>query len=378
MCPYSLITQLIFFTFALLILYSIFKALSEGNVFSQMSFGLQGIVGENECLVDGVSFYYQYFPRRHHRRPSLKVRVASFSVGNFKIVKESPIDIFFKWMGMNQEIQTGDRDFDRTFYILSDQRGHAGSCLADPEIRDLIRALVALGFNEVGCSKKALYARWNNFHLGNQVDPELINKSGRALSALSKKVSTYGDIPEPGLPMWKFKKAISFLIPILLNGAAIFFSIHFLRFTPVNPGQVMSDSLWISVPALILFIFLSAWFLRGRSSSHREWLLVLAFSLTGFIFSTYYARVWYNGAMDPSSEVEEKTLLITKKWETRRKSSIGYRVGVESWKPGRQIESFRVSFEEYSGVVPGKSRLQCQIHPGRLGYEWIEKTSIRN
>lgn len=98
-----------------------------------------------------------------------KVALTSFgltlkSQSLFKITRESSWDHFFKKLGLVDEIQTGDNEFDKTFYIASDCREFRNEIRTDTKTRQLLLQIFDAGCTSIRCDGETVW-----FHFpGNQ------------------------------------------------------------------------------------------------------------------------------------------------------------------------------------------------------------------
>jgi len=197
-----------------------------------------------------------------------------------------------------------------------------------------------------------------------------VQRSVELLDALGR------DIPEP-LPVhgmdqrsgWRRKRAAAFSIAFgsLLVGVATLVLTDKL-YPPLDRWELFLTSLSYAIPAFIVSAFIAVYLLRGRSSSHREWLLVLLLSAPGFLSSGYGLFGALNGWLDPGPAATH-VVGVQDRWTTDGDSNT-YTVALDSWRTPGAREEIMVPRALYESTRPGVSRLELVTRPGRFGFEW--------
>jgi hypothetical protein len=115
--------------------------------------------------------------------------------------------------------------------------------------------------------------------------------------------------------------------------------------------------------------------LKGRSSSHREFLIVVLLSLPGFLLAGAGGKIFTNGWLDTSTEVVRETI-VAHSWISTSDDDTSYHVEVRSWREGRTVEHLRVSEFFYRQLPRGEARMSITTRSGKWGWEWIEDYSL--
>ncbi|HNV85709.1 MAG TPA: hypothetical protein PKL97_01930 [Candidatus Omnitrophota bacterium] len=322
----------------------------------------------------GVEYTHEYSSGGENIPSYFRISVACPSKGGFRVVKENAFDVFFKKLGVSKEIQTGDPDFDRDFYILTDAVDFSKAYFSESPRRQAIRRLFASGIAEVRHNGKTLEVKWSPFELKDDTDLTFIEKAAGEMEALAKDMPLFFQRSlNPDSAGVKKKRILCFGVPIFLfiaGGLSAVFGMEFYR--PLDWPELFLKSLRYSLPSLILFLWLSFQWLKGRAASHRELLILLSMSVTAYLLSGFGFMTFWNGFADLESPAVFESVPVIEKYKKESDSGTTYYAELGSWRDGKRVERMRVKKEIYLSVVPGKTAMTVSVKPGRLGFEWVE------
>lgn len=294
------------------------------------------------------------------------------SSGEFQVAEETSLERFFKNIGISCEIQTGDPEFDKDFYILADSMEFASPFFQVSEKRQAIREIFRLGFNSVTHDGKVMEAKWSPFQLEEGFDPSIITQTVSHLTTLAKEMAV---LPQSmmflGKPAWKTKRLLAFAIPIaLLIAGFASMATGLSWFLPLDSGRMFLDSLSYSLPLLVLSLWIAVRLIKGRSSSHKELILILILSLVAFPLSGFGPEVFLNGWLDSSTPTTH-TVQVFNKYITRSKNSTNYHVVLDSWRKKGEVEKLEISSSLYRQITLKRTWLNVVTKPGKFGFEWL-------
>jgi hypothetical protein len=323
---------------------------------------------------DGISYHYHWNPGSRNSPSYLQVFVDCMSSGRFRVIREGALERFFTKLGISSQIKTGDAAFDQEFYILSDETDFATGYFSDPQKRQAVSDIFGMGFTEVKHDGKIMEARMSPFKMSDEVDPVGITAPLTSLNLLAAMPSTpFQYHPYELSPQganFKMLRIVAFAVPILVSIAAIVTLVWGMAvFEPLDGVTLFLDSLKYSVPALVLFSWLAVRWVRGRSGSHRELLVILGLSLVAFPLAGFGAQTSLNGWLDASPPVSHQALVV-KKYSTKNKNSTSYYVSLRSWREANTVEKLSVNEAFYHRVTPGKTVITAVTRAGHLGFEW--------
>ena len=326
---------------------------------------------------NGIPYKYKYFGGAQNSPPSFSISIDCDKAGDFKITRESKFDRFFKRIGIAIEMETHDPEFDDRYYVSSNSPRFTEHFLARSEIRSAIDTLFGRGFTQIRKKNKKLELLWIPYRTKTPVQDREIESLVEKLTILFDRIQKI-EIPsyESEKRSWKTRRLIAFLVPsFLILGGILSLIFGIINYPPLDKGKLFLHSLKISLPLLILFIWISVKLLKGRSTSHRELMIVFLLALPAFPLGIFGGKVFLNGWMDQSTPEIHNVRVIRKFW-TKSKNSKTYYIRMNSWRQGRGSEKISVSFREYNRIIPGRSDIAITTMDGKFGYEWIVGYSI--
>ncbi|MCK4760952.1 MAG: hypothetical protein KAW12_02045 [Candidatus Aminicenantes bacterium] len=320
----------------------------------------------------GINYRGGYYRRGRNRPSSLEVVVDCSSPGSFKITKEIWLDRFFKKLGLCCEISTGDEAFDKKFFITTNTVNFTGLFFSSAQKRSLMNEIYDKGFKEISHDGKVMRAKISPFSPGKNFDMNLIREIAALLGQLAKNMPAAPAPRSFDKTGWKAKRIIAFAVPVFLQiiGVIAIFT-GLTDYKPLDGFKFALSTLKFSIPIMIIYLWLPMRLLKGRSSSHREFLIVVFISLVAFISAGGGFSMLLNGKLDKAALVDHHTVVVSKDYSIARRGSKIYYFRVNSWREGVDIESFRIPYRDYRKVVPGKTEVTITTKPGWLGYEWL-------
>lgn len=373
MCPSTLITVIVPLLFFLAI-YSVIRRGMSAQSGSGLTSGTPGFVVtgslfKKTVLLEGAS-YRQWHTRRGKNGPLVLHLEVSCSCPRveFRITNETGFDRAGKAWGLSKEIQTGDGEFDKKFYIWTDTVRSVEHILSDSENRNRVRELFQKGCDHVAFNGKSLSIECVESHSS---AAESLAKTLFQLSAGLLKAGP--GMLVPGCESVRTRRSLLFFVTGFVFIFGIISFVWGMNSYPlVNPAEVFQISLVYSVSAFLIFIVYAFWNLRGSSSAHRDLSIILIMSLVGFGMLSNGVITNWNGAADTSIAEEHHTLIVNKYIHRGSKGRRSYYVTVQSWNdPAGATKNFKVSHSAYETVTPGKDRMRVVTRQGRLGYEWV-------
>lgn len=336
--------------------------------------------GQMNATHDGISYHFRWHAGDRNSPSYLRVFVDCVSHGQFRVIREGALERFSLKLGIASQIKTGDLSFDQEFYILSNETDFASGYFHDPQKRQAVVDIFRMGFTEVKHDGKVMEAKQSPFAMSDDVDPKVITAPLPQLSLLAKIEGT----PFPYQPLalapqgisWRTLRAVAFAVPIVLLLTGFVCTVWGLTsFEPLDSGTLLLDSLKISLPVLVLSLWLALRLVRGRSGSHRELLVILCLSLVAFPLAGFGGEMVLNGWFDTSPPAAYQAMVVNK-YMTRNKNSTSYYVRLSSWRKQSGTEKLGVSQSFYNRVTPNKTMVTAVTRKGFLGFEWLVSYGI--
>lgn len=319
----------------------------------------------------GVRFEHYIIPAGKNTPARAVVSIPSTAPGEFHVRPETGGTEFVKQLGMVDEFQTGDSQFDRKHFFSGSTDDYVRAVFGDRGNLERVRAVFAGGFDQLEKSGTHLIA--------SRQSAELIGIA--ELKSVVEKLAKLSLPPSvPGMEGKGFagKQALytlraAMVIVVVVGGLSI--SVFF------TTGPRLRDA-WIDatvgvlpiVAALCAAILLAAYFgLKGRSMAARGMtemlggLPILAMALAGIL-------VHANERFD-NTEAKVHEVRLLRHYTTSGRKSNHYHLEFESWR-GRNREEFTVSADTYALAHEGQVWL-LRTRRGWLGHVWIESIAPR-
>jgi hypothetical protein len=324
---------------------------------------------EEGRTADGLPYHFHVYSRRRNSGSVLQLWVDTPNSFFFQINSETGIDRTAKQLGVSREIQTGDAEFDRRFYITAHDEEAVRLMLQDAEARAAMQVLSDAGFIEIYQRKKRLGARMV-YYVERHSD---LNFDG-AVAALyriarsAEKVAPYAQHEQP---LGEFMSRSVHIFAAIFLICSVLVWIFGSSSYPVLDGKLLfRRSLGFCLTPLLVFLLTAFFALRERSTSHRELLLLFFVSLVSFPALFYGGCSILNGSYD-NSQPQSHRQIVQRKWWSSGKHGRRYHIAVASWRQGHASEQFSLPYSSYQHLVPDQSAVVIVTRAGHLGFEWM-------
>lgn len=368
--PIIIIISIISILTLTIVLWLIMKKYRQGQ-------GTKGVNKKGISIRDykGHSYEYHYFSGAKNSPSFLSISLNTSNLGKFVIRKESKFDVFFKNIGLTKEIQTGDKDFDDKFYITTDNAGFTKNYLNNKAVLQAIKAIYETGFKHIEVNKNKILAKKSPCSKKDKVEDKTIETIVENLLVIQKNAPETVEW-EAGNQAWKLKRIILFAVLGLLFILSMIFLIAGLATYPVlDAGKLFLFSLKYSIILWLVSCWISIKLLKGRASSHIEFLIAAGVFLFSYLLGAFGMTSYLNGKLDNSVPYEYQQLVIDKKIETSKNSKTYYAI-VNSWREDRETEKIKVGKSHYDKINSGETLLLISTKPGAFGFEWITDYQI--
>lgn len=340
--------------------------------------------------LDGLPYRFRRKDARKYdpERFVLTVETPAEAGGSLLIRKETIVDRYLMRARISVELQTGDAEFDRTWYIESETSEFARLFFADSGKREAVRGIAAAGFSDVKlvATGTEVTVTASTDSPGDQFyeQPERIKDVVRRMRRLTQSLpevcerrESAGRAGSATTP--KITRAVDAALWIAL-AAAIAIQMFWMNGTVwvsgnnvLDLGGMFEASLKISLPLVIAYLWLAVRVLRGRSSSHKELLFHGGVAIIAIPWAVFGSMDLIDTALDFSQIVSHKTHLVDVQ-EYFGTRSTTYVAEVESWREGVKTEKIKIHGWTYDLLYPRKAQhpvVTVGTRPGVLGFEWF-------
>jgi len=327
----------------------------------------------------GIPFVCRYFPGSKNNPPSLTIQLNTSSPARLTIRREAWYDRFARRIGLVGEMQTGDPAFDGAYFLDTEREDIYQSLLSADAKRRQIEALFGLEFpvREIVFGKKDLRVVLSPLK-GDAIARVPVEEYLEGLASLSTEIPASGyAVPysapfSPARPRTPISRAGLVLLfaslGLLIAGGAVALGWGMHAYEPLGNGLVLR-ALAVSAPCALVFLVLAFRWIRGRSSSHRYFLIVLVLSLIGFPVAFAGGAVLTNGFLDAGGETPRQ-VPVTERYYRQDKNHRTYYVAFPSWQRPGETDRLSVDADLFRTVQPG-SKIVIRTRPGYWNEEWI-------
>lgn len=282
------------------------------------------------------------------------------------IYPEGKVERFGKLIGLNREVQTGDKTFDDAAYVdtIESNEEYVKRLLGSTEVRDAVRELLQLGyrvqFNAGGV--EAFQMRY----AASKVDGSQAGKAAQAIGRIVDHAPTFKTEPlvKPGSV-----RSVALGIVLMIGwiagaafagGAAVVTSRTLDGFSQFLAFVVGGGLAWV------LYLVLVGFLVRGLPSAFRTLLVAGFLGLIGVPAGAgsllLCLNQWLDGAQptDHGTVVRKRTSYKSDRW-----------LRVDTWRDHDEWEKVKVTHEKYDAVKVGDTVI-VRVHDGAFGWPWAD------
>ncbi|MBK8185964.1 MAG: hypothetical protein IPK77_01160 [Cellvibrio sp.] len=329
---------------------------------------------------------------RNSRVEEILLGVSVGNQFNFTIKHEVFLDRFFKKLGVSNEIQTGDEEFDNSIYVVSDDKGFHAKLVESTVFRCAIKKLFQSGLlrkssvEKLECRDGRLWVvlTTDDEIAETNLEYEVIDSIVPILRSLAEELGNLKILSRKFYRERFFKK--SFVIDCIIAGMIIYPVSQFLTTTYPFPYFYNNSDLYIhaAILAIILLVMLVLGVVFWMKNSSRAHVVILELLLIGAISSfgsSYYILRYANMHL-----IDEKVNVI----ETRLveyKIKLIERNKFKPWRKKRYYKEYSLAFLDWtcncskmitldvSENIYEKfiqyQKFKVHLHTGYFGYKWV-------
>jgi hypothetical protein len=332
-----------------------------------------------EGLHGGIPFTCRFFMGSKNSPPSLTMQIKTSAPARLTIRREAWYDRFARRIGLVEELRTGDPAFDAAYFFDTEREDIYQSYLSEEAKRRRIDALFGLDFpvREIVIGKKDLRIILAPLE-GDAIARVPVEKYLEGLADLSAGIPASGyAVPygapfssaRPRTPIPRAGLVLLFaFLGLLIAGGGIALGCGMHTYEPLGNSLIL-QALALSFPSVLVFLVLAFRWIRGRSSSHRFFLIVLILSLIGFPVVFTGGAVFTNGYLDEGGETLRR-VPVAERYYRQNKNQRTYYVTFPSWQHPGETDRLSVPAAFFRAVRPGDG-IVIRTKPGFWQEEWI-------
>jgi len=312
------------------------------------------------------------------RLDHIRVGISCGDDFSFTLTRERLHDVVSKKIGLVEECQTGDIDFDREVYIRSDDRIVHRLLQTDPTLRAGLLELIdacPYGLKSVEVHNGRLWIEAKP--LGDS--PEEAEVECARMAPLLKVAAERLKEPQSAVPEsrdpFPFRAACLLAIStgLAINGFLSLFPLEPPPFPAlVNPlaPLILAIPIGLCVSALLALAAL-AW-LRRSARTHLVLIEILLAGSAGAVLTAYSEIRDFNIEHDTAapSMIEASVTKLTTSGRTWARRGRNYHAELAGWPTATEQASLKIPSRIFNRLQVGQS-VAVEQHPGALGWAWV-------
>lgn len=315
----------------------------------------------------GKSYQWNYVRTKNGARASLIV-TTDVPI-SFSLEEEKWFQRFAKKLGFATEFQTGDTQFDKQVYILSDSSDFCNRLRSDDVLRKLCVQLFTVGdCIKVDAGKGRIEVAWRQAQI--TLDPDTAEAMVTCVYDIARHLSTlqYRTTQQDHVRRIASMTISGLFMLTLFGGFIGMAAIPYHSLFPLEIAKQVGMYLCILVP---LTLFLLNVLFGGSSHGLTTLKFFLLFGIAGLGVTTATTLLFVNYKYDTSAAESHLQRIVNKHESHSRKGGTSYHLRLTNWYGASAPFSLRVDSSVYYDARIGDT-VKILTHPGYLGHEWIE------
>lgn len=331
--------------------------------------------------LNGVSFQYKRL-RSKNGITGLLVGIDGPEGYDYAFKHETSIDRFFKFVGLSNEHQIGNKEFDDLVYVVSDNSQLHRQISSNTTITKAVIEIFKSS-TKFNCKAKEIRNNsgrlWVKFKTNSGFDEKNVLKQSSEIAGILKTIANeIEQIPQLSNREWSDPFVIKASIILAVStGLAVNGLTHLMRliwskvpFT-VDSQQLFADSIyWGS--GIIFTLIIVAVIILGRSArTHLVMIELLLIGTFGAISTSFAELRDINIEFDESIAAEYEVKALEKRISRGRRGSKSYYLYLNDWNKEEKRRTVKVSGDFYRSVSIGE-KIIIRQKDGYLNYRWVE------
>ncbi len=349
------------------------------------AFGIQ-FVSKYSSLYSSNGKYKQIKYFQNISRNSKSKKINHFDIGfevklhiMFTFYLENENDHFFKRLGLSNEFQTGDIDFDRKIYIACDHPFLLDILKNNEVVRQSIKNLFLNGFTRIYSDGNVLWANKLIHREPNNNEKDLLFDLLNQFNALDSSIpNRFTD-----QFFWKAVVVQGLTWSIAASAIGSFFEYFFrLENGYLENFKLYQYGIIAAIALFIIFFGLTFLFLKGSSRGHKIIIESAILLLIGLPTLGFQVISDLNKSLDQSNpEIYLKKIITTEAHKHtyhrrgRTRTWYTYHIIIDNSKDNFIPHSFEVNFSTYQQASYAK-QLEIDVAKGWLNIKWYKQLVV--
>jgi hypothetical protein len=333
---------------------------------------------------NGTTYFSQINKDKDETISSLELSIEDIYGYDFSFKFEGKFERFFKLLGLSTECQSGNKKFDESIYIISDDPKVCQKLKANDKLRESLYKLFwsyydqGIKVKKVECFDGRLLVDAKNKN-NTLTDQEATKYFQASIELMQDILDKFPSIEQADDNIYREESGkIAFILRVvtgalLFNGGLVlFFDLAHLKPLPqlVEPFSIIGLSLIITIFVLLFFMLITYWYLRKSSRFSPVLLEMFTFGALAIFCTSLVEVKEINMLFDNSQPTNYKVKVINKEMHRGHRGRTRYYVKISGWR-GLSQQKIAINSTLYRQVF-ANMMIEVQEHKGLLGYSWID------
>lgn len=337
---------------------------------------------------NGIEYFSQINRNKEERITSLELSIEDIYGYDFSFKFEGRFERFFKSFGLSSECQSGDKKFDESIYIISDDEVLCRKLQKHSQLRDALYKLFWLHYDKgikirnVECfdGRLIVVAQNKNEDLSEKEAESFFTTSLPLMQGVLEHFPSKDQAQDPLYREESSKVAFVLrviMVALLFNGLGMLF-MELLHVKPLpqllDSMSIVLLSLKISFVGVAFFGVLTYLYLRKSSRFSPVVLEIFTLGTLSIFLSALVEVREVNILLDGSQARYYQVEVIAKEIHKGRRSATRYYAILSGWR-GLPQQKRTIDSSLYHRISQGRT-IVVEEHPGYLGYVWIDLKTL--
>ncbi len=319
------------------------------------------------------------FVSRNHLAPIQRLGVEGAPPIRLRVKRKRWWDRLFTALGVSVACRTGNPDFDRSFYLVTDATPICRAMIDSPRTQELMLRLESMcepnrmKFRQLVVRRGRVWIEMvarkrkeqpHTVHLAQSFVPVLHDLSEAMEAEIPERVRGARDHFAWKAALIVGISSAMFITGIVFSARHVFFPLP----APLESQPLITASIVTGGAIIGLLIVLTFTWLGRTSRTHLVLLELVLVGTVGAGLTSYSLLREANMALDFSKGERHVVEVLDKRRVVGRHTS--YYLDLDSWREGQEAPKLKVGMSLFSKVRSGYP-LVVEEHPGVLGIRWV-------
>jgi hypothetical protein len=332
----------------------------------------------NEITFKERVFFHEYtFSQKTDAVEDLVIYTEVNTHAHLKILAGKKLKSAALEFGRHLQYETGDMEFDETFYVNCDNPKIKNDVFGNANIRQALLKAMLSSSSKITLIDGLLKFSIPVVHFREIKELENGERIYTALSKIAEQLPKELSFMRPVTagPIYTPRDWARISPLILAIIATLMWQVSSSLYEPIDFNSMLLAAISIALPLAITYVLLSLKALKGTFSTRRQYSYIIITAVTALPLLSLGLLIFTNGHFDLSKSTP-------KEWRVESKNMTGraydkFRIILRSKEDPLLTKSLYLSREQYLEIEERKSMIVIFEKEGALGYPWIKSFQLK-